>query len=117
MPSDICAINVCKLFKLIMNACLNFTHGVWKFKGGCTHYVNIVKALAIYVLFKWTDGPQNGDVRLTNYYYYYYVYESGRVYGYPEVFLSGSWEPVTDSSRSWTQENSNVVCRELGYKG
>ena len=75
--------------------------------------------------FKWTDGPETGDVRLSNYHYdydydydydYYYNYD-GLVYGYPQVFQSGIWEPVTDSSLSWTQENSNVVCRELGYKG
>ena len=63
---------------------------------------------------KCTDGPETGDVRFRS---YRYVYGYGRVYGRPEVFLSGSWEPVTDSSRNWTQENSNVMCRELGYKG
>ena len=60
------------------------------------------------------DGSENGDVRLGN---YRYVYDYGRVYGYLEVFQSGIWQPVTDSSMSWTRENSNVVCRELGYKG
>ena len=56
----------------------------------------------ILYFFKCTDGPETGDIRL-----------SGNV----QVFLSGRWEPVTDSSRSWTRENSEVVCRELGLSG
>ena len=53
-----------------------------------------------------TDGPNTGDIDLFAWYY-------GRV----EVFLSDNWFPVTDTSMSWTLENSKVVCRELGYNG
>ena len=58
------------------------------------------------ITFKCTDGPETGDARLTSGYL-------GRI----DVFQSGIWEPVPDSSSSWTLENSNVVCRELGYNG
>ena len=54
-------------------------------------------------LFK-PDGPESEDVRLLN-------TRSGRV----DVFLSGVWLPVADSYNSWTWENSDVVCKELGY--
>ena len=55
---------------------------------------------------KCTDGPETGDVRL--------MYgHRGRV----ELFHSGNWEPVTNSSMSWTLKNSKVVCGELGYEG
>ena len=64
--------------------------------------------------FKCTDGPETGDIRLSN---SRYDHTYGRVYGYPEVFLSGSWVPVTVSSMKWTLHNSNVLCQELGYKG
>ena len=52
--------------------------------------------------YKCTDGPENGD-----------IYPSGFV----RVFQSGIWEPVTDSSSSWTLQNSEVMCRELGFNG
>ena len=51
------------------------------------------------------DGFESGDVRLS----------STSYYGQVEVFLSGRWQPVSDSDMSWTQENADVVCRELGY--
>ena len=66
------------------------------------------------MFFKYTDGPETGDIRLSN---FYVDNKYGRVYGCPDVFLSGSWVPVTDTSMSWTLENSEVVCRELGYNG
>ena len=50
------------------------------------------------------DGPKSGDVRLSD-------DNRGRV----DVFLSGMWLPVADSNRNWTMDNSEVVCRELGY--
>ena len=34
-----------------------------------------------------------------------------------EVFLSDNWQPVADTAMSWTQNNSVVVCRQLGYEG
>ena len=52
------------------------------------------------------DGPETGDVRL--------MYGT---YGRVDTFLSGIWVPVTDSLRSWTHQNSKIVCRELGYNG
>ena len=40
-------------------------------------------------------------------------------YGYLEVFLSdaapSTWVPVSDSQQTWTEQNSAVVCRQLGY--
>ena len=50
------------------------------------------------------DGPESEDIRLT----------SGR-YGQVDVFLSGRWQPIADSNMSWTINNSEVVCRQLGY--
>ena len=55
-------------------------------------------------MYFYIDGPQYGDVRLLN-------GDSGRV----DVFLSGEWQAVADSSGSWNIINSEVVCRELGY--
>lgn len=51
-------------------------------------------------------GPESGDVRLSSDSYY-----RGEV----NVFLSRKWIPVAASDTSWTQENAQVVCRELGY--
>ena len=31
------------------------------------------------------------------------------------MFLSGMWIRVADSHMSWTRDNAEVVCRELGY--
>ena len=31
------------------------------------------------------------------------------------MFLSGMWITVAASDMSWTRENAEVVCRELGY--
>ena len=53
-----------------------------------------------------TGGPNARDVHLSAWHY-----------GGVNAFLSGSWVPVTDTSMSWTLENSEVVCRELGYNG
>ena len=50
------------------------------------------------------DGPESGDVNLTSIY-------RGQV----EVFLSGMQQLVADSRMSWTLDNAEVVCRELGY--
>ena len=58
----------------------------------------------VIICYFYIDEPESGDVRLS-------YTRSGRV----EVFLSGRWQPVADSDMSWTWENSEVVCRELGY--
>ena len=58
----------------------------------------------LYLLKIILDGPESGDLRLTS-------TRWGRV----DVFLSGRWQPVADSNMNWTWENSEVVCRELGY--
>ena len=50
------------------------------------------------------DGPGSLDISLYNY-----------RYGYVQVFLSDDWVPVGDSGGTWTVENSNVVCRQLGF--
>ena len=31
------------------------------------------------------------------------------------MFISGTWQPVADSNMSWTVNNTEVVCRQLGY--
>ena len=40
-------------------------------------------------------------------------------YGYLQIFLSdaapSTWVPVSDSQYTWTEQNSAVVCRQLGY--
>ena len=51
-----------------------------------------------------TDGLEPGDVAL-----------SSTPSGYVQVFLSGVLAPVANSNLSWTGDNSEVVCRELGY--
>ena len=50
------------------------------------------------------DGYEQGDVRLT----------SG-VRGRVDVYLSGYWVPVAHTGPAWTLQNTEVVCRELGY--
>ena len=50
------------------------------------------------------DGPESGDADLT-----------GMYRGQVEVFLSGMYQLVADSNMSWTLDNAEVVCRELGY--
>ena len=58
--------------------------------------------LSLFILI--LDGPETGNVRLSG-------IHSGRV----DMFLSGMYQPVADSDMSWTLDNSEVVCRELGY--
>ena len=55
------------------------------------------------------DCPYDGEVRLhsTN---YYYSHHSGIV----EVYLGGVWGIVADDG-SWTKEDGEVVCRQLGF--
>ena len=50
------------------------------------------------------DGDEQGDVRLS--------YGND---GYVQVYLSGNWVHVADTDVTWTQQNSEVVCRELGF--
>ena len=52
------------------------------------------------------DGPQPLEVKL-----------SSTRYGYARVFLSGVWVPIADSRGTWGVDNSEVVCRQLGYNG
>ena len=54
----------------------------------------------------YVDGPQPLEVML-----------SSTRYGYARVFLSGAWVAIADSWGTWTMDNSEVVCRELGYNG
>ena len=50
------------------------------------------------------DGYEQGDVSLSS-------TDDGRV----EVYLSGYWVHVANTGSIWTLQNSEVVCRELGY--
>ena len=56
------------------------------------------------------DGPSTGEVRLY-YSYYYPFYHRGRV----EVYLGEEWGIVANDG-SWTIEDGEVVCRELGFE-
>ena len=56
------------------------------------------------------DFPSNGEVRL----YYSYSIPSHN-YGLVEVYLSEEWGRVADDG-SWTIEDGEVVCRELGVE-
>ena len=65
------------------------------------HINYTTQALYIHV-----DGPESGDVRFS---------DSSKSYGQVEVFMSGRWQPVADSTMTWTLDNAEVVCRQLGY--
>lgn len=65
--------------------------------------VDIMVVIRI-VFLECTDGYKTGDIRL--------LFNAGI-----QVFLSGHWLRVTNSSMSWTKANSEVVCRQLGYNG
>ena len=54
------------------------------------------------------DDPQSGEVRL-----YYIYYLPSHYEGLVEVYLSEEWGTVSDDS--WTQEDGEVVCRQLGF--
>ena len=56
------------------------------------------------------DVPEQGEVKLDNSHYYYYLYGS-----LLQVWLNGRWGVVSDMT--WTIEDTNAVCRQLGRNG
>ena len=57
-----------------------------------------------------TDFPSNGEVRLR------YDYDRPFFYqGVGEVYLEEEWGTVANDD-SWTIEDGEVVCRELGFE-
>ena len=70
--------------------------------------ITLTQPVTEYLIFFLLDGPHSGDVRL---FYSYYIPDN--YYGRVEVFLSEAWGTVI--ANSWTQENGEVVCRQLGY--
>ena len=40
---------------------------------------------------------------------------SGSSAGQLQIYWSGRWQPVANSMSNWRLNNSDVVCRELGY--
>ena len=61
-------------------------------------------------LFYPSDVPEEGEVKL---YYSHDIPDYHR--GLLQVWLNSRWGNVTDSS--WTIEDTNVVCRQLGRNG
>ena len=61
-------------------------------------------------LFSSSDVPEEGEVKL-----YYNRYNADYSRGLLQVWLNGRWGTVKDSS--WTIEDTNVVCRQLGRDG
>ena len=57
-----------------------------------------------------SDVPEEGGVKL-----YYNRYDADYHRDLLLVWLNGRWGNVTDSS--WTIEDTNVVCRQLGRNG
>ena len=55
------------------------------------------------------DGPSAGEVRL-----YHDYYAPSYYYGHVEVYSGEEWGIVADDS-SWTIEDGEVVCQQLGY--
>ena len=61
-----------------------------------------------FIYINYTTAPgsfRDGDIRL--------VGSSKNWEGQVEVYLSGTWGSVGDSS--WTDEDAQVVCRQLGH--
>ena len=57
-----------------------------------------------------TDIPEEGEVRL-----YYSMYNSNYYRGQVQVWINGQWGVVSDNS--WTSDDANTVCRQLGRNG
>ena len=52
------------------------------------------------------DGADPFDIQLDGY---------GGSKGQLQIYWSGRWQPVAITTSNWTSENSEVVCRQLGY--
>ena len=57
-----------------------------------------------------TDRPEEGDVKL-----FYHQREPDSYRGLLQVWLNGQWGTVSDDS--WTSENTDIVCHQLGRTG
>ena len=57
-----------------------------------------------------TDVPEEGELRL-----YYNTYSFNYYRGLLQVWINGRWGVVSDSS--WSFDDTNTVCRQLGRNG
>ena len=58
----------------------------------------------------YVDVPEYGEIRL-----YYSMYTPDYYRGAVQVWLNNQWTAV--SNDSWTVEDGEVVCHQLGYRG